>query len=160
MDRCFETLSRRSNCQFYQVLPTVKFPWESHQKTWLEAYKITRQEQDQMAVLPPKAAKAQQSGLFKDEIVPVGSVEADDRIRADTSMHPSGSENFFQGKQHNNSRKFVSSQRRSCRCFINETIPGSRTPNCPFWVNLSVSSVNGVPPRVMGIGPAVAIPAV
>ena len=49
-------------------------------------YKITRQEQDQLAALShQKAAAAQREGRFKDEIVACEGVEADDGIRPDTT---------------------------------------------------------------------------
>lgn len=50
-------------------------------------YKITREQQDQLAALShQKAAKAQKDGLFKDEIVPCEGVSEDDGIRAETTV--------------------------------------------------------------------------
>lgn len=50
-------------------------------------YKITREQQDQLAALShQKAAKAQKDGLFRDEIVPCEGVSEDDGIRAETSV--------------------------------------------------------------------------
>jgi acetyl-CoA C-acetyltransferase len=48
---------------------------------------ITREEQDGWALRShERAAKAQDDGLFDDEIVPVGDVTADEAIRRDTSL--------------------------------------------------------------------------
>lgn len=50
-------------------------------------YKVTRQEQDSLAALShQKAAAAQREGRFKDEIVPCNGIDADDGIRAETSV--------------------------------------------------------------------------
>ena len=126
-----------------------------------EAYKITRQEQDQMAVLShQKAAKAQASGLFQDEIVPVGSVIADDGIRADTSMtslsklrtsfKENGTTTAGNSSQVSDGAAAVLLMRR-CK---------AEHLKLPILGKFLGFNVSGVAPRVMGIGPAIAIPAV
>lgn len=126
-----------------------------------ESYKITRQEQDQMAVLShSKAAKAQSEGLFKDEIVPVQGVEADDGIRSDTSMaslaklktsfKENGTTTAGNSSQVSDGAAAVLLMRRS----------RAQELKLPILAKFVGFNVSGVEPRVMGIGPAVAIPAV
>lgn len=51
------------------------------------AYKISRREQEEFAVAShQKAARAQEAGHFRDEIVPVAGVAQDGTIRADASL--------------------------------------------------------------------------
>ena len=126
-----------------------------------EAYKITRQEQDQLAVLShQKAAKAQQSGLFKDEIVPVGAIEADDGIRVETTL-ASLSKLKTSFKENGTTTAGNSSQVSDGAAAV-LLMKRSRAQELrlPVLGKFLGFSVTGVPPRVMGIGPAVAIPAV
>jgi acetyl-CoA acyltransferase 1 len=124
-------------------------------------FKVTRAEQDQLAALShQKAAKAQQDGLFKDEIVPIGSVSADDGIRPDTSVaglsklktsfSDDGTTTAGNSSQVSDGAAAVLLARRSVAEKLKLTILG-KFVGC---------AVKGVAPRVMGIGPAVAIPQV
>ena len=126
-----------------------------------ETYKITRQEQDQMAMLShKKAAKAQADGLFRDEIVPVNGVISDDGIRPETSMaslaklktsfKENGTTTAGNSSQISDGAAAVLLMRRSKAQELKLPILGK-------FIGFNVS---GVPPRVMGIGPALAIPAV
>lgn len=124
-------------------------------------YKITREQQDQLAALShQKAATAQREGRFRDEIVSVGGVDADDGIRPDTtaarlaklkaSFRDNGSTTAGNSSQVSDGAAAVLLMRRA-------TAQRLRLPVLGKLVGYRVA---GVPPRVMGIGPAVAIPAV
>uniref|UniRef100_A0A0G4H6Y4 acetyl-CoA C-acyltransferase n=1 Tax=Chromera velia CCMP2878 TaxID=1169474 RepID=A0A0G4H6Y4_9ALVE len=140
-------------------------------------YGISRDAQDTMAVEShAKAAKAQQAGLFREEIVPVrakirttaadGSedvvekvVDADEGIRAATTMaslqklkpafQKGGTTTAGNSSQVSDGAALVLMARRSAAERL-------RLPIIGRFVSFSAV---GVPPEVMGIGPAVAIPA-
>ncbi|KAL2486122.1 3-ketoacyl-CoA thiolase 2 [Abeliophyllum distichum] len=139
-----------------------------------ERYGVTRQEQDQAAVTSHKrAAAATASGKFRDEIVPVSTkivdprtgeekpvtISVDDGIRPNTNMtdlaklkpafNKNGSTTAGNASQVSDGAGAVLLMKRSLAMRKGLPILG---------VFRSFSAV-GVDPAVMGIGPAVAIPA-
>jgi acetyl-CoA acyltransferase 1 len=131
-------------------------------------YKIPRAKQDGLAVAShAKAAKAQQQGWFNDEIVPVTTmkdgkeivVRADDGIRAGTTIEQLGKLNpafkedgtttAGNASQVSDGAAAVLLARRSVAEKLGLPIIGK-------FVNFAVV---GVPPKIMGVGPAYAIPA-
>ena len=126
---------------------------------------VTRAKQDAFALRSHTlAAKAQKEGLFKDEIVPIklkdGTVvDTDDGIRATTAeklakLRPAFKENGTStagnSSQVTDGAAAVLMMRRSL---------ATKLGLKPIGRWLGYAQV-GVPPRIMGIGPAVAIPAV
>lgn len=126
-----------------------------------EAYKITRQEQDQMAMLShKKAAKAQVDGLFRDEIVTVNGIFLDDGIRTDTSM-ASLAKLKTSFKENGTTTAGNSSQiSEGAAAVLLIRRAKAQELKLPILGKFIGFNVSGVPPRVMGIGPALAIPAV
>jgi len=137
-----------------------------------ERYGITRDEQDKFALRSQqKAHKAQSSGLFKEEIVPVVTkvisdggqeseitVSEDDGIRGDTTLaglnklRPA----FKQGgtTTAGNSSQVSDGAAAVVVCSRRKAKQLGLTPILKF----RAFAVRGVPPEIMGIGPAVAIP--
>lgn len=126
-----------------------------------EAYGIGRKEQDVLAVRShQKAFEAQKAGSFVSEIVPVGSVQEDDGIRPETSLatlaklrtvfKENGTTTAGNSSQVSDGAAAVLLMRRS----------KAQQLGLPVLAKFVAYAVAGVPPRVMGIGPAVAIPAV
>jgi len=137
-----------------------------------ERYNVSREKQDQMAYLShKKAAEAQRKGLFDAEIVPVNTkavdkdgnetpkiVKADDGVRGGTTMEilaklkpafkEGGSTTAGNASQVSDGAAAVLLARRS----------KARELNLPVLGVLRSFAVVGVPPSVMGIGPAYAIP--
>ncbi|KAK2175248.1 hypothetical protein NP493_742g00002 [Ridgeia piscesae] len=137
-----------------------------------ERYGITRVQQDKMAVEShAKAARAQKNGYFKDEIVPVKTkitdkdgkersitVTADDGVRPGTNMEtlsrlkpafkPGGSTTAGNASQVSDGAAAVIVTRRATADALGLPVLGA----------LKSYAVVGVPPDVMGIGPAFAIP--
>ncbi|ORZ37063.1 thiolase [Catenaria anguillulae PL171] len=131
-------------------------------------WQIPRSKQDALAAAShQKAAKAQQQGLFDEEIVPVtitkedgteAVISKDDGIRANTTaeglakLKPAfsadGCTTAGNASQVSDGAAAVLLARRSVAQKLGLPIIGK-------FVNLAVV---GVPPRVMGIGPAYAIP--
>jgi acetyl-CoA acyltransferase 1 len=133
---------------------------------------ITREQQDAMAVESHrKAAQAQKNGWFDAEIVPVEAtvtdkdgeektimVSADDGIRANTTMQTlaklkpafaeDGTTTAGQSSQVSDGAAAVLLARRSA----------AKKAGLPILGKFLSFSVNGCPPEIMGIGPAVAIP--
>jgi acetyl-CoA acyltransferase 1 len=107
-----------------------------------------------------RAAAAQAAGKFAAEICPVGSVRADDGIRAGTTrqlltkLNPAFAVNGLttagNSSQTTDGAAAVLLMRRS----------EARRRGLPVWGVWRGFSTVGVPPRIMGIGPAVAIPKV
>jgi acetyl-CoA acyltransferase 1 len=137
-----------------------------------EAFKISRETQDEFALnSQAKAAKAQKSGLFKDEIVPVHTISkdaegketpvvisADDGIRATTiealtklkpAFKKEGSTTAGNSSQVSDGAAAVLVMRRS----------EAEKRGLPILGKYISAAVVGVPPKIMGIGPAYAIPA-
>lgn len=137
-------------------------------------YGISREVQDTMAVEShAKAAKARASGRFRDEIVPTPAVQVDedgdptdetkliyddDGIREGTKLESlaklkpafkkGGSTTAGNASQVSDGAAAVLMAKRST----------ARKMGLPVLATLKSSAVAGVPPAVMGIGPAVAIP--
>ncbi|KAI8907985.1 Thiolase, N-terminal domain-containing protein [Gorgonomyces haynaldii] len=126
---------------------------------------VTRQEQDAFALRSHNlAAQAQKNGYFAEEIVPVklpdGTiVDKDDGIRPTTAeklaklrpaFKPDGTTTAGNASQVTDGAAAVLLMRRST---------AQKLGFKPIARWLGISYV-GVPPRIMGIGPAVAIPAV
>lgn len=138
-----------------------------------EKYGVTREKQDRMAELShSKAAKAQNEGLFDAEIVPVKTllkdkdgnektvvISKDDGVRPGTSMQvlsnlkpafkENGSTTAGNSSQTSDGAAAVILARRSF----------AKKNNLPIIGVFRSFAVAGVPPEVMGIGPAYAIPA-
>ncbi|CAA2971932.1 3-ketoacyl- thiolase 2, peroxisomal-like [Olea europaea subsp. europaea] len=138
-----------------------------------ERFGVTRQEQDQAAVMSHKrAAAATASGKFKDEIIPVSTrivdprtgeekpviISVDDGIRPNTNMtdlaklkpafNKNGSTTAGNASQVSDGAGAVLLMKRSL----------AMKKGLPILGVFSFSAV-GVDPAVMGVGPAVAIPA-
>ncbi|KAI3631586.1 hypothetical protein MIR68_010469 [Amoeboaphelidium protococcarum] len=126
-------------------------------------FKITREEQDKFAVSShEKASRAQKSGYFKDEIIPcsVGGAQLseDDGIRHGTTyeglskLKPAFKENGTttagNASQVTDGAAAVLLMKRSKAQQLGLPIVGK-------WISFAVA---GVPPHIMGIGPAFAIP--
>jgi len=132
-----------------------------------KTFKIDRKKQDAFALSSyDKATKAQQQGLFKEEIVPVevtkadGSkvvVDRDDGVRPTTAdslaklrpaFTPDGTSTAGNSSQVSDGAAAVLLTRRA----VAEKL------GLPILGKLVSFAVAGVPPKVMGIGPAFAIP--
>ncbi|KAI9145407.1 Thiolase, N-terminal domain-containing protein [Paraphysoderma sedebokerense] len=135
-------------------------------------YSVDRKKQDQLAVIShQKAAKAQAQGLFDSEIVPVDTIwvdaegnekkvtiKKDDGVRANTTLEglsklkpafsKTGTTTAGNASQVSDGAAAVLLMRRSVAQRLNMPIIGK-------FVNFAVV---GVPPKIMGVGPAYAIP--
>jgi acetyl-CoA acyltransferase 1 len=138
-------------------------------------WKITREEQDAFAAESfQRAAKALKAGKFKDEIIPVKVkwvdpkteqvvdkvISVDDGIRDGVTREslaklkpafdPKGSTHAGNASQVSDGAAAVLLARRSV----------AKRLGLPILGKFVAATVVGVPPKVMGIGPAFAIPAV
>ncbi|CCA76233.1 probable POT1-acetyl-CoA C-acyltransferase, peroxisomal [Serendipita indica DSM 11827] len=138
-------------------------------------YKVTRDEQDAFAAESfRRAAQAQKEGKFKSEIVPVKTkitdpktekeseivVDSDDGVREGVTkeslakLKPAFSKT---GSTHAGNASQVSDGAAAVLLARRST---AKKLGLPILGKFVTASVVGVPPRIMGIGPAVAIPAV
>ena len=138
-----------------------------------EKFKITRSQQDQFAVAShQKAFAAQQQGLFNDEIIPVSAkvidkdgaektivVKQDDGVRADSStkmlnkLKPAFKED---GCTTAGNASQVSDGAAAVLFMKRKTAEKLGFPVLARWISFAAV---GVPPNIMGVGPAFAIPA-
>jgi acetyl-CoA acyltransferase 1 len=127
----------------------------------VKEYGLERRKLDEFAVAShQKAAAAQRAGKFRDEIVPVGNVSSDDGIRADTTLDrlsklkPAFDEN---GVTTAGNSSQTTDGAAAVLLMTRSQAQRRGLPILGIWRGFAVK---GVPPRIMGIGPAVAIPAV
>lgn len=127
----------------------------------VKEYGLSRKALDQFSVQShQKATKAQAAGKFDSEIVSVGSVKKDDGIRANSSLaslsklKPVFAENGVTTA--GNSSQTTDGAAAVVLTTRREAMK-RRLPIMGVWRGFAVT---GVPPRIMGIGPAIAIPKV
>lgn len=124
-----------------------------------QKYKLERHLLDEFAVESHRrAASAQAQGKFDSEIVPVGKIEKDDGIRAESTLAslgklkpaflPTGSTTAGNSSQTTDGAAAALLMTRKRAKQLNLPVLG-------VWRGFATASV---PPSIMGIGPAVAIP--
>jgi len=137
-------------------------------------YKIPRSAQDAFAASSfQKAAKAQKEGKFKDEIVPVkvkfedkdGSVkeivvEHDDGVRDGVTAESLGKLKPVFSKTGSTHAGNASQISDGAAAVVLARRSWAKAHNLPIIGKFVISAVVGVPPRIMGVGPAYAIPKV
>ncbi|KAI8967532.1 Thiolase, N-terminal domain-containing protein [Mycotypha africana] len=135
-------------------------------------YGITRQEQDQFSVAShKKAAAAQKAGYFKEEIVPVTVevtdkdgkikkvvVDEDDGVRAGTTIEILSKLKPAFNKEGSTTAGNASQISDGAAAVLLMKRKTAAKYGLPILGRYVTSAVVGVPPRVMGIGPAYAIP--
>eukprot|EP00537_Pseudo-nitzschia_pungens_P005478 CAMPEP_0172362170 /NCGR_PEP_ID=MMETSP1060-20121228/5847_1 /TAXON_ID=37318 /ORGANISM="Pseudo-nitzschia pungens, Strain cf. cingulata" /LENGTH=427 /DNA_ID=CAMNT_0013084619 /DNA_START=101 /DNA_END=1384 /DNA_ORIENTATION=+ len=124
-------------------------------------YGLKREDLDEFAARShQKAAAARAAGRFRNEIVPVGDVREDDGIRPRTTLpilsklKPVFSED---GKTTAGNSSQTTDGAAAVLVTTRAEAQKRGLPVLGIWRGYAVK---GVPPRVMGIGPAVAIPSV
>ncbi|KAJ3370289.1 3-ketoacyl-CoA thiolase, peroxisomal, partial [Kappamyces sp. JEL0680] len=149
----------------YGPAADVLIPMGTTSENVAEEFGITRQQQDAFALRSHNlAAKAQKEGLFKDEIVPIklkdGTVvDKDDGIRATSAEQLAKLRPAF--KKDGTSTAANSSQVTdgAAAVLLMKRSLANKLGLKPIARWEGYAQV-GVPPRIMGIGPAFAIPAV
>jgi acetyl-CoA acyltransferase len=124
-----------------------------------QRYGISREEQDAFAFRShANALRAQAGGAFTEEIVPIEGVQSDEGPRADTSIEAlSKLKPVFHAQgtvTAGNSSQMSDGAAAAIVMSASKASELGLTPTARF-VSFAVS---GVPPEIMGIGPAVAIP--
>eukprot|EP00581_Thalassiosira_minuscula_P010731 CAMPEP_0183726480 /NCGR_PEP_ID=MMETSP0737-20130205/23346_1 /TAXON_ID=385413 /ORGANISM="Thalassiosira miniscula, Strain CCMP1093" /LENGTH=400 /DNA_ID=CAMNT_0025957839 /DNA_START=121 /DNA_END=1319 /DNA_ORIENTATION=- len=106
-----------------------------------------------------KAAKAQSLGKFKSEIVPVGGVTQDDGIRPSTTADKLAKLKPVFDKKNGSTTAGNSSQLTDGAAAVllmsREEAAKRKLPILGVWKSFAVE---GVPPKIMGVGPVYAIP--
>ncbi len=123
-------------------------------------YGLTRSKLDQFAANSHyKASIARQRGLFKDEIVPVGDVKDDDGIRPGTTVQSlSKLKPVFDPENGSTTAGNSSQLTDGAAAVLLMTREQAEKRNLKIlgvWLSYVVK---GVPPKIMGVGPAIAIP--
>lgn len=136
-------------------------------------WNISRKEQDELAVLShKKAAAAIASGRFKDEIVPVVTkikdangaekeiiADTDDGVRVDTTVEGLGKLNAVFQKGGSTTAGNASQVSDGAGAVLVSSRAYAEKAGLPIIAKFISFAAVGVPPEVMGIGPAYAIPA-
>lgn len=161
-----------------QAMKMVPLDWEEMQKsrlamdcllpmgitseTVVKKYNLKRHELDQFAVESHrKAAQAQRQGKFKAEIVPVKGITQDDGIRPNTNLQTLSKLRPSFLKQGGVTTAGNSSQTTDgAAAVLLMTRAEAQRRNLPIMGVWRGYATAGVPPSIMGIGPAVAIPKV
>ena len=107
-----------------------------------------------------KALHAQKSGKFATEIVPVGSVSEDDGIRAGTTLETLSKLKPVFDKKGVTTAGNSSQTTDGAAAVLMMTRGEAKKRGLPILGIWRGYATKGVPPRIMGIGPAYAIPAV
>lgn len=135
-------------------------------------YKISREKQDQFAVLShKKASAAQKAGLFDAEIVPVETtvfdkegnekkvtVSKDDGIRHDASIETLGKLKPAFKENGTTTAGNSSPVNDGAAAVLLMKRSKAQELKLPILGKLVSFAVTGVPPNIMGVGPAFAIP--
>lgn len=168
MDKLEPVPTDWSECQKYPAAMDCLLPMGITSDTVVKEYGLERHVMDRFALAShQKAATAQQNGNFQAEIVPVvltdgttRTVTADDGIRPETSLDalsklkpaftPTGASTAGNSSQ-------VSDGAAAILLMTRREARERGLPIRATWRNYCTA---GVPPRIMGIGPAVAIPKV
>jgi acetyl-CoA acyltransferase 1 len=138
-----------------------------------EKYGISREKQDQMAVEShAKAAESQKQGWYKDEITVYKTitvdpetgdeteviVDRDDGVRPGTTLESLGKLKpaFKEGGSTTAGNSSQTSDGASAVLLARRSV--AKKLGCKIYGRMLSFAVTGVPPEVMGIGPAFAIP--
>jgi len=123
-------------------------------------YHLDRTTLDQFAAKShQKAAKAQSLGKFKSEIVPIGDIAQDDGIRPNTTADKLANLKPVFDKKNGSTTAGNSSQLTDGAAAVllmsREEATKRKLPIMGVWKSFAVE---GVPPKIMGVGPVFAIP--
>jgi len=123
-------------------------------------YHLDRRTLDEFATQShKKAARAQSLGKFKSEIIPVGDVAQDDGIRPGTTAEKLGNLKPVFDKESGSTTAGNSSQLTDGAAAVllmsREEAAKRKLPILAVWKSFAVE---GVPPKIMGVGPVYAIP--
>mmetsp|Transcript_10986 Transcript_10986/g.19426 ORF Transcript_10986/g.19426 Transcript_10986/m.19426 type:complete len:408 (-) Transcript_10986:39-1262(-) len=123
-------------------------------------YHLDRRTLDEFAAKShQKAARAQSLGKFKSEIIPVGDVTQDDGIRPSTTVDTLAKLKPVFDKKNGSTTAGNSSQLTDGAAAVllmsREEAMKRKLPIMGVWKSFAVE---GVPPKIMGVGPAYAIP--
>lgn len=126
-----------------------------------KTYGLKRQALDDFALQShARAAAAQRAGKFDAEIVPVGDVTRDDGIRSNTTMAILSSLNPVFDENGVTTAGNSSQMTDGAAAVVLMTRAEAQRRHLKIMGVWKGFAVKGVPPHIMGIGPAVAIPAV
>lgn len=127
----------------------------------VQDYGLKRKDLDEFSVRShQKAAAAQSSGKFDQEIVPVAGVTKDDGIRPSTTMEVLSKLKPVFKKNGVTTAGNSSQTTDGAAAVLLMTRKQAERRGLPILGVWRGFAVKGVPPRIMGIGPAYAIPAV
>ena len=117
-------------------------------------YEVSRDDQEAFAISSHhKAAKAQKDGLFKDEIVPIGDVNADGCIRADTSKEALSGLNPAFDKDGSVTAGTASPLTDGAVAVLVASEDYAKKHNLPILARIKAVAVAGCDAEIMGIGP-------
>jgi acetyl-CoA acetyltransferase family protein len=119
-----------------------------------ERYRIDRQAQEEFALASHrKAAKAQAEGWFKDEILPIGGLDADDNIRPDTTLERMAGLKPAFSKDGSVTAATSSPHTDGAAAVLVTSEEYAQKHGLPVLARLKAFAGSGCAPEIMGIGP-------
>jgi acetyl-CoA acyltransferase 1 len=149
------------NCENSQEVMDCLIPMGVTSENVAKQYQLDRITLDTFAANShQKAANAQSKGIFTSEIIPVGTITQDDGIRPTTTVDKLSKLRPVFDKQTGSTTAGNSSQLTDGAAAIllmsREEATKRNIPILAVWKSYAVE---GVPPKIMGVGPVYAIPA-
>ncbi len=121
-------------------------------------YGINREAQEQFAwESHQKAAKAQEKGAFKNEIIPIGGLDYDDNVRKDTTLEKMASLKPAFEKDGTVTAATSSPHTDGATAVMITSEEYAQKHNLPVLARLKAFAGSGCEPEIMGIGPVESI---
>ncbi|KAK1735792.1 3-ketoacyl-CoA thiolase [Skeletonema marinoi] len=148
------------NCENSQEVMDCLIPMGVTSENVAKKYQLDRVTLDTFAAKShEKAAKARSLGKFKSEIIPVGNVTEDDGIRPSTTVDKLARLRPVFDKQNGTTTAGNSSQLTDgAAAILLMSREEANKRNIPILAVWKSFAVEGVPPKIMGVGPVYAIP--
>ena len=148
------------NCENSQEVMDCLIPMGVTSENVAKKYQLDRVTLDTFAAKShEKAAKARALGKFKSEIIPVGNVTEDDGIRPSTTVDKLARLRPVFDKHNGTTTAGNSSQLTDgAAAILLMSREEANKRNIPILAVWKSFAVEGVPPKIMGVGPVYAIP--
>lgn len=142
------------NPKLKEIYPQAYMSMGETAENLAKKYQITRDDQEKFALAShQKAAKAQEAGHFRDEIVAIGKTDKDGCIRGDTSLEALSSLNPVFDEGGSVTAGTASPLTDGAAALLVASEDYAKTNGLPILARIRSVSVSGCAAEIMGIGP-------